>query len=244
MNITCSMEHFEPIAIQVTDLSCHRGEHQVFEQLNFSLPNAAALLLRGPNGSGKSSLLMILAGLLPGDGTVHFERSPRSREQIPDRELIHYVGHLNAMKPELTLFDNLAFWAAMSGNGQPGRTIPDALENAGLGGLENFEAGRLSAGQKHRLSLARLLVTPRPVWLLDEPSSALDAAGDRWVAELIDAHIANNGLAVIATHRPISLNARTKAQTLSLGARAKEIVETPPAHPQAPSPHPSEKATP
>ena len=177
--------------------------------------------MRGPNGSGKSSLLMVLSGILPHLGELKFTRTHTPPDQADDdtpiSELIHHIGHQSAMKADLTLVENLKFWIAVSG-GDEG-VIPDALKQAGLAGLDNFTAGHLSAGQKHRLSLSRLLVIPRPIWLLDEPSSALDAQGDVWIAQLIDTHIARGGIAITATHRPIELSPQTPHKTLTIGTK-------------------------
>ncbi len=206
----------EPVlSLRAQGLSCTRGDQQIFTPLSFSVSAGELLLLRGPNGSGKSSLLMCLAKLLPCQGELVWEipesLSPDGRHD----EITHYAGHLNAMKPELTLAENLDFWAALFG-GDKAR-IGTSLEKSGLGGLDNYAAGHLSAGQKHRLSLARLLVSDRPLWLLDEPSSALDAQGDEWVAGLISDHLEQGGIVIAATHRPISLGPGATVRTITLG---------------------------
>lgn len=206
------------IAISGKNLECTRDERQVFAGLNFDLSNGKALFLRGPNGAGKSTLLLALAGLLPHEGKLKFGRTDEQEDQLPTSQLIHFISLASAMKPELTLTENLTFWCKMLGGVES--EIPNALKNSGLGGLDNFETGHLSTGQTHRLSLARLLVIPRPIWLLDEPSSALDADGDTWVASLIDQHISKGGLVIAATHRPISLKNASATKTLNLGTRA------------------------
>jgi heme exporter protein A len=159
---------------------------------------------------------MILAGLLPHEGNLEFGRTKAQQEIQPTNQLIHVIAHLNAIKLELSLTENLQFWIDLSGGSTS--LIPKALQNAGLSGLDNFAAGHLSAGQKHRLSLARLLVSPRPVWLLDEPSSALDAAGDKWIASLIENQLEKGGVVIAATHKPIELNQKLPLKTLTLGA--------------------------
>ncbi len=205
------------IAISGENLLCTRDERLIFTGLNFNLTNGQALFLRGPNGAGKSTLLLALAGLLPHEGKLSFGRTIQQEDQLPTSQLIHFISLTSAMKAQLTLAENLAFWCKMLGGSES--KIPQALKDSGLGGLDNFETGHLSTGQTHRLSLARLLVSPRPIWLLDEPSSALDADGDTWVASLIDDHIAKGGLVIAATHRPISLKDAKSAKTLNLGAR-------------------------
>ncbi len=203
------------IRLNAQNLSCIRGEQEVFADVAFQVSGGEALIVRGANGTGKSSLLMCLAGLLPVSGNVSWQKGGKSLTKPEYFELIHFIGHLNAIKNELTLAENLQFWSAMFGGDST--PIADALERANLGGLDTYQAGHLSAGQRHRLSLARLLVTPRPVWLLDEPSSALDQQGDRWVADLIQGQISSGGLAVVATHRHIALGTGANVRTLELG---------------------------
>ncbi|MCF6302629.1 MAG: heme ABC exporter ATP-binding protein CcmA [Devosiaceae bacterium] len=218
-NTDTSAMHAHAIHIRASNIGCARDNKQIFSNLNFEIKSGEALFVRGPNGAGKSTLLMALAGLLPFEGTLDFGRSKQKTEELPNAHLIHFVSLLNAMKPQMTLAENLDFWCRMFGGAT--RPIPAALEKSGLGGLDNFQAGHLSTGQRHRLSLARLLVNPRPVWLLDEPSSALDDAGDAWVARLIEGHLANNGLVIAATHRPIHLNDKFAQNTLSIGSVQK-----------------------
>ena len=204
-------------SVSAQNLCCQRDDHPVFSNLNFNVKSGEALFLHGQNGSGKSTLLLAISGLLPFEGDLSFGRTKIQEEQTPIGHHIHFISTLNAMKSELTLAENLRFWCLTLG-GQT-RSIPQALEKAGLGGLDNFLAGHLSTGQKHRLSLARLLAIDRPIWLLDEPSSALDSAGDEWVAALIDEHLAKKGLVITATHRPINLNNKSTAKTLNLGSK-------------------------
>ncbi|HHB82595.1 MAG TPA: heme ABC exporter ATP-binding protein CcmA [Devosia sp.] len=210
---TADTMNFFPIRIQAHNVECTRDSQRIFTGLNFEVKSGQALFLRGPNGAGKSTLLMALAGLLPFEGKIDFGRKKEETDELPTSHLIHFVSLLNAMKPQLTLAENLGFWSRMfAGTTKP---IPSALKRAGLGGLDNFLTGHLSTGQKHRLSLARLLVSPRPIWLLDEPSSALDSDGDIWVANLIEEHLSDNGLVIAATHRPISLREGVAQSTLT-----------------------------
>lgn len=212
MNQTASPTKIHLLA---KDLGCVRGGRLVYSEVSFEVSSGEALLLRGPNGSGKSTLLMSLAGLLPYEGQLFWNLDNDTLDGTSLVQLFHFVGHLSAMKPELTLLENLRFWAALFGGDE--KNIEPALEEAGLGGLDNYHAGHLSAGQKHRLSLARLLISPRPVWLLDEPSSALDAKGDIWVAGLITKHLETGGIVIAATHRPIELETGATVHTLILG---------------------------
>ncbi len=212
---------FPSLLCSANNLGCIRDGYPVFANIDFSVKSGEALIVRGPNGSGKSSLLMILSGILPFHGKLAFTHADTPPNQTNDNDtpisqLIHHVGHQNAMKSDLTLVENLKFWIALSGGNDA--AIPEALSKAGLAGLDNFTAGHLSAGQKHRLSLARLLVSPRPIWILDEPSSALDTQGDIWIAQLIDTHIAQGGMAITATHRSIQLGAKTPHKTLTMKA--------------------------
>jgi heme exporter protein A len=179
--------------------------------LSLKVAAGSALLLRGPNGAGKSTLLLTLAGLLhPISGNVVFEGA--DPEAGP---FIHHCGHKNAVRPRLSVIQTLKFWADI--NGRSDVTPATALDRVGLGRTARLDAGYLSAGQQRRLVLARLLVSPRPVWLLDEPSAALDAAGRDLLAALLADHLGSGGLAVVATHDDIALPG---AATLTLGARA------------------------
>lgn len=185
------------------NLALRRGERLLFQQIGFTLSPGELLLLRGPNGAGKSSLLGVLSGLLqPTDGKVEW-----ASEAPP-----HVLGHLSGVKTRLTLAENLDFWASV--NGRTGIAVGAALETVGLGGLDGIEAGHLSAGQTRRLGLARLLVTDRLVWLLDEPTASLDARGDGLVAGLIAQRLATGGAVMAATHHDIA----GVTGTLMLGA--------------------------
>ncbi|GLQ54466.1 heme ABC exporter ATP-binding protein CcmA [Devosia nitrariae] len=189
---------FDPLILTATGLACRRGERVLAEGLEFTVPSGGILLLKGANGAGKTTLLMTLLGALrPASGRFAFEGVDT------ESAFIHFLGHRNAVKPHLTLAENLAFWASVNGGG--GLSSPAALEAVGLGPVAGLDAGYLSAGQTRRLALARLLVTPRPVWLLDEPTAALDTQGEAMVAALIDAHLTAGGLAVAATHLPLPL---------------------------------------
>ncbi len=173
------------LRLSATGLGCVRGSRSVFEGINLELSSGEALALIGPNGAGKSSLLRLIAGLLrPVAGRIDLAGG------VPERTLAeqaHYLGHLDALKPSLTVAENLGFWVRYLGGDVT--ALPDSLMAVGLGGLADLPAAYLSAGQRRRLSLARLIAVPRPIWLLDEPASALDAAGQERLATLMRDHL-------------------------------------------------------
>lgn len=194
--------------LQVSGLTLSRGDRTLFENLELRLDGAETLLVRGPNGAGKSSLLLTLAGILrPESGTIAW--------QSDDAPQLHLLGHAPGVKPRLTTTENLKFWRQVYG--PTGIDVDAALERVGLGTLATIETGHLSAGQTRRLGLARLLVSTRKVWLLDEPTASLDANGARLVGELLGEHIAAGGGAIIATHDDIPLT--DGARTMTLGAK-------------------------
>jgi heme exporter protein A len=184
-------------------LSGERGGEPVFEAVDFALASGEMLVVTGPNGSGKSTLLRVLAGLLPpSGGRVLFEGG----EDWPDRPgACHYLGHQNAMKTPLTVRENVMFWREFSG--APHLEADEALEMIGLGGAGYLPYGYLSTGQKRRAAIARLLVSYRPVWLLDEPTAGLDAGSERQFAALMAAHCEDCGIIVAATHQPLGIEA-------------------------------------
>ena len=195
------------------NLVLSRAGRTVVDGLSLQLEAGEALLLRGPNGSGKTTLLRALAGLLaPAEGVMRFDDAPAEREP---GELAHFIGHLDGIKSHLTVAENLAFWADYLGTGASG--VVAALDGFGLAPLADIPAGYLSAGQKRRLALARLVAVRRPLWLLDEPTVSLDAEAVELLVAAIAAHLVGGGLAVIATHVDIPLDG---ARTLRLGAAA------------------------
>ena len=203
---------FAPLTLRATDLSSGRGGIALSSGLSFSASAGQCLLLRGPNGTGKTTLLLTLAGVIaPMAGSFAFEGAEE------DEPVLHYCGHRNAIKPRLSVLENLQFWAVV--NGLTGLTPQHALDEVGLGHLAGLDAGYLSAGQSRRLALARLLVTFRPLWLLDEPTAALDAEGHDLVTRLLDRHLDMGGFAIAATHDPITLPDPSRMETLVLGLR-------------------------
>jgi heme exporter protein A len=187
------------------DLACVRGGREVFSGVSFEVPAGGLLLLRGPNGAGKSSLLRLVAGLVrrtAGDLVLD-----GGADDVPVAEQAHYVGHLDTLKPALSVLENLQFWAQMLGGRR--EDTGKALDQVGLRPLADFPAGVLSAGQRRRLALARLIAAARPLWLLDEPTTAIDAAARERLYDLIRVHLAGGGLAMIATHDELPMDART-----------------------------------
>ena len=192
------------LRLSATGLGCVRGLRSVFNDINLELCSGETLALVGPNGSGKSSLLRLVAGLLrPSAGRIELAGGLADRS-IPEQA--HYLGHLDALKPSLTVAENLGFWTSYLGEA----TAPTgpALASVGLGTLADLPAAYLSAGQRRRLSLARLIAIRRPIWLLDEPTSALDAAAQDRLSELMREHLGSGGIIMAATHGPLGIDAK------------------------------------
>lgn len=189
------------------NLAVRRGEDLIFMNVSFKLSSGQAMLLTGPNGSGKSTLLRVIAGLLrPEEG--HVTISGEGLETgIRPSEASHYLGHRNAMKQDLSVFENLDFWKKFLGdfNGGSSLDIEEAAEAVGLASITHLPFGYLSAGQQRRFAMAKLLVAWRPIWILDEPTAALDASADLMFTGLVKAHLAKGGMAVAATHQPLGL---------------------------------------
>jgi heme exporter protein A len=209
------------LALVGQSITCVRGERTVFVGLSFRIEAGETLILLGQNGAGKSSLLRLVAGLLrPTTGTIVLDGGDAEQSV---GEQAHYLGHQDALKPSLTVQENLTFWVDFLGGARPAGmeagaradAVADALAAVGLGDLAELPADYLSAGQRRRLSLARLLAVPRPLWLLDEPTAALDIAAQARLAELMQAHLATGGLILVATHGPLGLD---RARELRLGA--------------------------
>jgi heme exporter protein A len=191
-------------------ITIERGGRAILTGLSFAARSGAPLVLTGPNGAGKSSLLRAVAGLLP--LTAGALRLEGGAGEASIGEQAHYLGHADALKSALTARENLDFWAAMLGEGR--MKGGQALDRLGLAHVADFPVRALSAGQKRRVALARLLVAHRPIWLLDEPTAALDAAAQALFAAIMAEHLAGGGLILAATHGPIGLAGATE---LALG---------------------------
>jgi heme exporter protein A len=199
----------------VRDLAADRGSGNIFENVGFTLGKGEGLLVTGPNGAGKSTLIRVIAGLLRAAGGEAVLEG--GGEKWPDvATASHYLGPFNAMKPSLSVVENLTFWQDFQGEATV--TIDEALQTVGLAHTRDLPFSYLSTGQRRRISIARLLVTQRPVWLLDEPTSGLDAASEIHFAGLVQAHLAGGGIAVAATHLPLAVDGM-KTLTFS-GSRA------------------------
>ncbi|TPE53844.1 heme ABC exporter ATP-binding protein CcmA [Amaricoccus solimangrovi] len=190
------------MGFRVTDLSCARSGRAVLRGVGFAIPEGRARLLRGPNGAGKTTLLRVLAGLLaPSAGEAELDGARLAAEPERYGENLAYCGHLDSLKPQLTVGENLRFWAALFGGGPLG----PAVAAFDLEPLLDRPVHACSAGQKRRAGLARLLLAPRRLWLLDEPTVSLDTAAVARLAAAIRAHCAGGGMALVATHLPLDL---------------------------------------
>jgi heme exporter protein A len=188
-----------------------RGGRTLFRGLSFALEGGETLLLKGPNGAGKTTLIRMIVGLLaPAAGRIGLEGGDA---ELGLGEQCHYVGHLNAVKSSLTVEENAAFWCRFLGAVDAGDRIEPALASFGLAELRDMPAAYLSAGQKRRLGLARVLLAERPIWLLDEPTVSLDRAAQGMLGVAVNEHVAAGGLVVAATHVPLGF---AKARELEL----------------------------
>jgi heme exporter protein A len=202
--------------LKAWDLTIERGGRRVIAGLSFEAPEGAALVVTGPNGAGKTSLLRALAGFLPIEGGGFALDGGDSERTVGEQA--HYLGHADGVKAMLTAGENLAFAAAMLGSDSSRSVQLTALAALGLGHAIDFPARLLSAGQRRRVALARLLVAKRPLWLLDEPTTALDAAAQTALAAIMSSHLKGGGILLAAVHAPLGLDG---AQELRLGATAE-----------------------
>lgn len=199
----------------VDRISVERGGRLILNEVSFAASAGAAVLLTGANGAGKTTLLRAIAGHLPVlSGTVRIDGGDAD---LSIGEQAHAIGHANAIKPSLTVGENLNFWQHYLGGGSG---ISAALATFALEPLQDYPAAYLSAGQKRRAGLARLLVAKRPLWLLDEPTSSLDAASSGLVSAAVNAHTRSGGIAIIATHLPLDLN---NSRELRLTPNARSV---------------------
>lgn len=196
------------------NLGGERGGETVFSGIGFALGKGEALVVTGPNGAGKSTLLRVIAGLLRAAGGI--VRIEGGGDAFPSvAAAAHYLGHLNAMKTALSVAENLTFWRAFQG--EPALEVDEALETVGLPGLGHLPFGYLSTGQRRRASIARLLVSRRPIWLLDEPTAGLDKASEERFAGLMRGHLEDGGIVVAATHLPLGIEGAKELRMGDIG---------------------------
>ena len=210
----------------IENLSGERSGQMIFSSVNFSLEEGQALVVTGSNGSGKSTLLRVIAGLLNASEGSVLLLDPDLDEETPiPHEFMHYLGHQNALKPALSVEENLTFWQEFCGI--PLLGIDDALVKVGLPGIGHLPAAYLSAGQKRRVSIARLLVSHKPVWVVDEPTSALDKASEILFAKLIEQHLGAGGIVIAATHQSLGIDTDNNVhiRTLNLDENRMSLKE-------------------
>jgi heme exporter protein A len=190
----------------VRDLAARRGDDLIFSGISFALRSGEMLVVTGRNGSGKSTLIRVISGLLSQDAGAVTIDMPGIEIPRP-AEACHYLGHRNAMKREMTVEENLVFWKRFMGDfpGGAGLEPEEAVARLGLAELLHLPFGYLSAGQQRRMAMAKLLCAWRPVWLLDEPTAALDAQSEGLFAALMREHLEKGGIIVAATHQELGL---------------------------------------
>ena len=194
--------------LEVRGLSSRRGDARLFTNLAFDVAAGTALSVRGPNGSGKTTLLRCVAGLARADaGEIRWRGHRVDPRDASWRADLAWSGHLAAIKDDLSAEENLAFALRLRAATVPRAQLHAALDGAGLGARKRLAARRLSAGQRRRIGLARLSLDPATLWVLDEPLTALDDDGQAFLASLLSRHLDKGGVALVATHQPLALDA-------------------------------------
>ncbi len=209
-----SQAHFTAPILEADNLECARGDRWLFSGLCFKLSSGQLLHIEGANGCGKTSLLRILCGLsLPADGEIRWRGRPIQQARQQFLEELVYLGHHIGVKGELTPLENLTL-ASRLYRIRPNADLNQILIRAGLEGYQNALARTLSAGQRQRIALARLLLQEATLWILDEPFTSLDQAGVAWVQTLLEEHLARGGMAILTSHQPVQV--QCPVQTLRL----------------------------
>ena len=209
--------------LEAENLSYHRNGRHIFSGINFKIEPGTCLLVEGPNGSGKSTLLRVLAGLLPVQtGTLVINGNQAAHNFDFIVENIEYVGHLNAVKKQMSLWDNLQFWADVSGIGSLDKLKPDFKDPMKVFSFKNQVTQLCSEGQIRRLALSRLSITKKNIWLLDEPTNSLDQSVKQSFTQLINGHCLRGGIAVIATHGKLDI---PKVHSISIDLKKNKNVQ-------------------
>ena len=202
--------------LEVNNLQCIRGDRELFSHLSFQLDRSQLMMLEGKNGSGKTTLLRALCGLyLPDEGEIRWKGLPIAEQDEAYRQALFYLGHLNAIKSDLTVIENLRLNTQLMGYSPSDDALIEALDTIGLYAFEDYPCNHLSQGQKRRVALARLLVNQATLWVLDEPFVALDTAAVTLLQSILAQHVEKGGMVILTTHQEVPLTSG-KIKRLSL----------------------------